>query len=207
MKNGLRTIVFVLLILIHPLIVIGQEGFDQKVNKIIDKLIAETNIKEPITVKIDLRTSVGINEDIVYFSTLDNRPTISINQWFFTNASESGLNYILAHELGHYFDPAPRSNSSRYGRRDRCKRNCQILADAFALYMLGEDLFKIGAREYYFMFSYNYFNHLEYYDNTRPYYAQYAAELALVALNDAKSVLPEIPYLISLRNNNPINPN
>lgn len=58
-------------------------------------------------------------------------PTIYINPGYTKHLSNNGLGYLLAHELGHYFG-------------DNSGWKSQLWADAFALYLFGESLYKKG---------------------------------------------------------------
>jgi len=209
MTNKIRAIVTTLLFILIgiPVSVFGQNNFEQRVGRIAKELISKVSVSEPIEVRIYSKANIG---DLAHFSTfsikkLKKRPALNINKWFFTNLSDKALTYVLAHELGHYFDSEPRWALSETG----FEFDGQFIADAFALYVIGEDLFRTGRDEITLMYYYNTTpKEMWLMKNDPTYYTlqlNYVRQRTEWWLTKAKQNLDKVPSLISSRNRSPIN--
>lgn len=206
MKNKVKAIaIIIFLTFTYPSHALSQESFEYRVNQIINELTAKIDIPEPIKVKIYSEIDIG---DLANFSMQNQTPTININEWSCVNLSEKALSYLLAHELGHYFDSVSRLRL--YVSQIQWDFEGQFMAEAFALYALGEDLFKTGRNEVALMYFYNIRPEEKWLiKNDQTYYAlqlNHIYERTEWWLTKAKERLNQIPLSISLRNREPINP-
>ena len=76
-------------------------------------------------------------------------PTIHLYRQWVIRSSDDSLQTTIAHELGHHFDPTPYFIESpksldKILAQFRATDKGQAFAEAFALYLLGEDIFKKG---------------------------------------------------------------
>ena len=118
MTNKVRAFVTTwLFVLIGIPVSVGQDNFERRVDRIAKELLSKVEVPEPIEVRIYSKANI---EGLAHFSTfsikkLKKRPALNINKWFFANLSDKALTYVLAHELGHYFDSEPRLALSKTG--------------------------------------------------------------------------------------------
>ncbi|OGN05891.1 MAG: hypothetical protein A2750_02450 [Candidatus Yanofskybacteria bacterium RIFCSPHIGHO2_01_FULL_45_42] len=208
MTNKVRAFVTTwLFVLIGIPVSVGQDNFERRVDRIAKELLSKVEVPEPIEVRIYSKANI---EGLAHFSTfsikkLKKRPALNINKWFFANLSDKALTYVLAHELGHYFDSEPRLALSKTG----FEFDGQFIADAFALYVIGEDLFKAGRDEMVLMYYYNVDPKEKWLmENDPTYYdlqLNYVRQRTNWWLAKAKQNLDKVPSLISSRNRSPIN--
>lgn len=116
---------------------------------------------EPVIIRIDKTEK----QDYAYYQRRPKRffglktskvPEIHLSEVFLRNHSDEAILVTLAHELGHHFDTKPRLNIEispkkpidllleKYEKEERG----QYFAEAFALYVLGEDLYKKGRLDF-----------------------------------------------------------
>ena len=204
MVNKIITVATVLIFVLvsMPVLAFSQDDLKQRAIRIVDKLTSKVGVPEPIEINIYSKLNIG---DLAHFSAPKERPTLNINGWFFANLSDKALTYVLAHELGHYFDSKLHLILSQIG----FELNGQFMADTFALYVLGEDLFRAGRNEMTLMYYYNVDSTEKWLmENDPTYYnlqLNYVHQRTEWWLIKAKQNLDQVPSLILHRNSYPIN--
>lgn len=171
----IRTSVFTVVLIFlgsNFLPVFSQENPESRINWLIDNINSLPNLPklERVNIRIDTDIKITIDGDRpdAYYTRWQKRffryhnlnpPEIHISKSYILKSSDSAITYVLAHELGHHFDhrikiyiETNRSIDSLiegYKERD----DDQYFADAFALYILGPDLYKKGKEDDYLSYQ------------------------------------------------------
>lgn len=138
-----------------------QEDAESKVQRILSEVTSLPNFPKLNPFKIKIDKTLSPRGYAYYFRHPQKRfffqrtglPTIHICKQWINDNSDDALRVILVHELGHHFDPTLNlyfqpKNSEKIIMNFRKEEENQYFAEAFALYILGEDLFKKGHNDH-----------------------------------------------------------
>ena len=140
--------------------ILGQENSAElRTKNLLSQIYSLPNLPklEPVIIRIDKTEK----RSYAYYQRRPKRffglktlktPEIHISEKFLTNFSDEAILVSLAHELGHHFDTRPKFSIEidqkkpldnlleKYEKEEKD----QYFAEAFALYVLGEELYKKG---------------------------------------------------------------
>ena len=208
----IRSLLLAIIIIFNSSLVLGQESLESKANRILTKIYSMPNLPnlEPVKIRIDEVKKYGseayyLRNPKRFFGLKTSKTSeIHLYRRYVIYCTDNALLVTLAHELGHHFDTKihlyfkPRtpleSLIKMYGRTGQD----QYFAEAFAIHVLGEDLYKKGRQDHDSVSMFKYVYSL--YADTNPILYKYREDKMELWVNywlsGAKSRLDEVEKLI-----------
>ncbi|MBI2674788.1 MAG: hypothetical protein HYX22_03605 [Candidatus Yanofskybacteria bacterium] len=143
--------------------VLYQENPEEKINRLLSQLYLTPNFPKlsPVKARIDKvekqHKAYYLRSPKRFFGLTTSRtPEIHLSEKFIRNYPDDAVLVILAHELGHHFGMAnvtefnfgSKEPLDRLLRTRELEEENQYFAEAFALYVLGEELYRKGKLDY-----------------------------------------------------------
>lgn len=193
---------------------LGQESPEEKVNRLMTQIYFLPNLPKlsPIKVRIDKHEKYShayyLRRPKRFFGLKTSKtPEIHISAEYVRRNSDDSVLVTLAHELGHHFDQEvvylePINSLERLIAEHMRSEKGQYFAYAFAIYILGENLFRKGLLDRQLVF-YKELGAYWLYVETNPllykYYMDYAESEINYWIEGSKSMLDNITRLAENR--------